>query len=122
MILNFFSVTCSEISLLIERQKVDRRHIEDAYFQYALLTTQAMYPGDFRLSDLSMHHNTPTTLIKFTAAYHEAFIKRYSGTYFKHELIYHCFIYRTQMQQASLWECTSNGWQYEKSQECLLCI
>lgn len=64
---------------MIERQKVDHRRIEDAFFQYALLTIQAMYPENIKLSDLPMHYNTSTTLINITATYHEAFMKRYSG-------------------------------------------
>lgn len=76
------SLPCSEVSLLMERQKVDRRRIEDAFFQYAVLITQAEYSEHIELSDLPMHHDTSNTLITFTAKFHEAFMKRHSGTCF----------------------------------------
>ena len=75
-------MTRSEVHLLMERQKVDCRRIEDAFFQYAVLITQAKYSEQFELSELPMHHDTSNTLITFTAKFHEDFMKRHSGMCF----------------------------------------
>ena len=65
--------------VLNERQKVDRRRIEDAVFQYALLTVASWYPEFLEPSKLPMHGQTTATIFDSTTVYHGAFMKRYSG-------------------------------------------
>ena len=69
------------VRLLHERQKVDRRCIEDSFFQYAALRIASWYPEHFKLSALQLHAMTTTTINNMTVVYHGAFMKRYSGTF-----------------------------------------
>lgn len=71
----------SEISRLTERQKVDRRRVDDAFFQYAILRASSWYPHKFNLSSLPLHGDTRNTLSMFTTIYHGAFMEKYSGRY-----------------------------------------
>ena len=80
----FFYTHNSEMLSLNERQKLDRRRAEDAFFQYAILT---WYPDYFNIQDLPLHASTMKTVTKFTEKYHEAFMDRYSGT----ANVYGCF-------------------------------
>lgn len=65
----------------MERQKLDRRRIEDAFFQYAVLRAASWYPHHFRIECMPLHAETVNTVSKFTAVYHGAFMERYSGLY-----------------------------------------
>ena len=76
-----YFITSSE-SLLTNREKLDRRRAEAAYFQFALLRVAAWYPHLFTLSDLSLHKNLENTLSKVTEIYHGAFMDTYAS---KHE-------------------------------------
>lgn len=69
-----------EESLLTERQRVDRRRMEDAFFQYALLRATSWYP-QFSVSALPLHSYVESTLSKFTCAYHGAFMEKYASKY-----------------------------------------
>lgn len=71
---------------LNERQKLDRRRAEDAFFQYAILKAASWYPDYFNIQDLPLHASTMKTVTKFTEKYHGAFMDRYSGT----ALLIHC--------------------------------
>ncbi len=64
---------------LHERQKLDRRRVEDGYFQYALLKAASWYPGKFSLEDLPLHSSTVKTVALFTKIYHGVFMDKYSG-------------------------------------------
>ena len=68
-----------ECSLLTERQRVDRRRVEDAFFQYALLRAASWYSHHFSLSTLPLHNDTLDTLSKFTTVYHGAFMEKYAS-------------------------------------------
>ena len=74
----------SEMSLLNNRIRIDRRRVEDAFFQYALLRTASMYPDMFALAELPLHADTRDTLSKFTTVYHKAFMDRYASMYHKY--------------------------------------
>lgn len=69
----------SELAALNEREKVDRRRVEDAMFQYAMLNVSSWYTTLLELSALPMHAQTTTTIFKSTTVYHGAFMKKYSG-------------------------------------------
>ena len=67
--------------LLTEREKLDRRRAEAAYFQYALLRVASWYPHLFKISDLTLHKNLGGALHKVTTVYHEAFMDTYASTH-----------------------------------------
>ena len=69
----------SELAALNERQRVDRRRIEDAVFQYALLEVSSWYDCLSELSNKPMHILTTATIFDSITVYHGAFMKRYSG-------------------------------------------
>ena len=73
--INYFS----ELAALNERQKVDRRRVEDAMFQYAMLNISSWYTSILELSTLPMHAQATTTIFRSAAVYHGAFMKKYSG-------------------------------------------
>lgn len=64
---------------LHQRQKIDRRRIEDAFFQYAVLKAASWYPLHFDLEHLPLHAATPNTVAHFVEKYHGAFMNLYSG-------------------------------------------
>ena len=66
-----------------ERVKVDRRRIEEAFFQYALLRVTLLYPDYFSVSTLPLHNKTIEILPKIVSVYHGAFMKRHAGNYSK---------------------------------------
>ena len=73
------SLKFSEVPALSEREKVDRRCVEDAVFQYAALNVSAWYACCLDMSKLPMHGQATNTIYESTAAYHGAFMKKYSG-------------------------------------------
>ena len=56
---------------------MDRRRLEDAHFQYAILRVAACY--DLKLSDLPLHGAANDTLLQIGNTFFEAFMKKYSG-------------------------------------------
>ena len=64
---------------LTQRLLLDRRRLEEAHFQYALLMVASWYPDHFKLSDLHLHGATQDTLLYVTGVYHRVFMKKYSG-------------------------------------------
>ena len=56
---------------------MDRRRLEDAHFQYAILRVAAWY--DLKLSDLPLHGAANDTLLQIGSTFYEAFMKKYSG-------------------------------------------
>ena len=66
-------------ALLADRQRLDRRRVEDAFFQYAMLRAASWYPHSFSLCTLPCHKDTTDTLAKFTAVYHGAFMNKYAS-------------------------------------------
>jgi len=73
---------CSELVALNERQMIDRRRVEDAVFQYALLQVTCWYDCLSDLSNKPMHVQATATIFDSTVLYHGAFMKRYSGNSF----------------------------------------
>ena len=59
---------------------LDRRRIEDAFFQFAVLEVVQWYPGEFDTSKLQLHHNATSTIYNVTAIYHGLFMKKWAGT------------------------------------------
>ena len=71
---------------LIEREKLDRRRAEAAYFQYAVLRVASWYPHLFNLFKLPLHSKHVTILSDVTEVYHGAFMELYAGIYSIHWL------------------------------------
>ena len=67
--------------ILSERVKVDRRRIEEAFFQYALLRVTLWYPDQLSMSTLPLHNKTMEILPRIVSIYHGAFMKRHAGNY-----------------------------------------
>ena len=67
------------LNFLDERQRVDRRRVEDAFFQFALLKAASWYPSIFNISKLPLHAKALETISNFTTVYHGAFMAKYSG-------------------------------------------
>ena len=65
------------IELLNEREYLDRRSLENAYFQFAILKVASWY--DRKLVDIPLHGYTKRTLIKICNIHYEAFMNRHSG-------------------------------------------
>ena len=64
-------------SALNQRRLLDKRRLEDAHFQYAILRVAAWY--NWRLSDLPLHGVANDTLLQISSTFYEAFMKKYSG-------------------------------------------
>lgn len=52
---------CRDIVKLMQRYQLDRRRIEDAYFQYAVLNVCSWYPEYFEIGTLALHNATDST-------------------------------------------------------------
>lgn len=65
---------------LESRQQLDRRHLEEAFMQYALLQVASWYPSSVSVERLHLHDELSSTLLKMTPQFHNAFIQKYAGT------------------------------------------
>lgn len=59
---------------------MDRRRLEEAFLQYALLKVAEWYPLQISIHKLYLHDGLSEMLLKATPLFHEAFTKKYSGT------------------------------------------
>jgi hypothetical protein len=64
---------------LKQRQNLDRRHLEDGFFQYALLNVCSWYSEILDLSQLRMHASIKSTLLTVLPKFHKAFSMKYAG-------------------------------------------
>lgn len=60
-----------------KRQKLDRRRIESAFFQYAALRVASFHPDLFQTSKLPLHSETVNTIAEMTTVYHGVFMRKY---------------------------------------------
>jgi len=64
---------------LVSRQKLDRRRLEEAYIQYAVLKVCQWYPS-IQLKDESFHEGTSSLLSHRVAPeFHTSFVTKYAG-------------------------------------------
>uniref|UniRef100_A0A1X7V592 Uncharacterized protein n=1 Tax=Amphimedon queenslandica TaxID=400682 RepID=A0A1X7V592_AMPQE len=63
----------------VPRHWIDRRHLEEDFFQYALLRISSWYPKDIPLSALKLHGEFDDTLLAMAPVFHNAFQKHYSA-------------------------------------------
>ena len=60
---------------------MDRRRLEAAFLQYALLKVAAWYPEYICISKLHLHDGLSETLLKVTPVFHHVFIQKNAGAY-----------------------------------------
>lgn len=58
---------------------MDRRRLQEAFFQYALLKVASWYPKHIALEKLILHDGLSDTLLKVTPLFHNAFTEKYAG-------------------------------------------
>ena len=58
---------------------MDRRRLEAAYLQYALLRVAKWYPTQINVQKLHLHEGLSETLLKATPLFHDAFIRKNAG-------------------------------------------
>ena len=58
---------------------MDRRRLQVAFFQYALLKVAAWYPNHVSINCLHLHEGLSETLMNMTPQFHKAFMDHYSG-------------------------------------------
>ena len=58
---------------------MDRRRLEDAFFQYALLNVASWYPEHICQKDLHLHEGLSETLTNMTPVFQKAFTEKYAG-------------------------------------------
>ena len=67
------------MSDLVDRYQMDRRRLEDAHFQFAILQAASWYPEHFDINTLALHSSTKNTLLDVTAVYHGVFMAQYAS-------------------------------------------
>ena len=72
----YFAFMFRAFDSLSGRLQLDRRRLEDAHFQYAILRVASWY--NFDLASLPLHGSTQETILCVVNSYHEAFMKKYS--------------------------------------------
>lgn len=70
---------------LQDRQRLDRRRIGDAFFQYAVLKVSAWYAPHFPLHQLPLHSSTSETPTKVTEVYHGMFMNTTEVRFYIHK-------------------------------------
>lgn len=65
--------------LLLERHNLDRRRVEDAYYQFAVLRVCSWYPSNFQMKDLALHNSTSGTMQQMVTNFHGIFMEKYSS-------------------------------------------
>ena len=61
------------------RQRMERRRLEEAFLQYALLNVSSWYPSEVVRDDLHLHQGLSESLLRITPLFHDAFIAKHSG-------------------------------------------
>ena len=64
---------------LDSRQQLDRRRLEEAFMQYALLRVASWYQSSINIERLYLHDGLNQTLLNTTPLFHNAFIQRYAS-------------------------------------------
>lgn len=85
-----FSVNKTAEDLLGEREQLDRRRLEHAHLQYALLQMIHFFPQSFSLKEISFR-NFDETVTKLAPALHEAFTAHYAGITRVLSFVNYCF-------------------------------
>jgi len=73
-----FSANKTAEEILKEREQLDKRRLEHAHLQYALLQMIHFFPGSFILKKISFK-NFSETITNLALSLHEAFTAHYAG-------------------------------------------
>ena len=65
--------------ILMERYSLDRRRIEDGFYQYAVLRVCSWYPQHFKLEEISLHSDCDESILNIITRYHDIFMEQYSS-------------------------------------------
>ena len=66
---------------------MDRRRLEEAHFQFAILQTASWYPQHLHVDKLALHGSTKSTLLDVISVYHGVFMAQYAGESFNYCII-----------------------------------
>ena len=58
---------------------MDRRRLEEAFLQYALLRVASWYPSHISIDKLHLHDGLSRTLLSSTPLFHKAFTQKNTG-------------------------------------------
>ena len=89
-----FSANKTAEEILKEREQLDRRRLEHAHLQYALLQMIHFFPGSFILKKISFK-NFSETITNLAPSLHEAFTVHYAGRTRPAAFIF-CCLFRSQ--------------------------
>ena len=64
---------------MLERYKLDRRQVETAHFQFAILQVASWYPQHLDICKLPLHSGLDDTVSLVLSRYHGAFMARNAG-------------------------------------------
>jgi hypothetical protein len=78
---------------------MDRRRLEEAYLQYALLKVSGWYSAHLSIEMLHLHDGLSETLLQATPSFHKAFLQKYSG---KPQVIFRVIGYSPQVWLVSI--------------------
>lgn len=67
------------MSIVVERYLMDRRRVEAAHFQFAILQVASWYPHVFDLCKLPLHSAVDDTLNSVVSIYHGTFMAQNAG-------------------------------------------
>lgn len=64
---------------LVGRFRLDRRRVEEAHFQFAILQVASWYPRVLNVKELCLHADTQDTLSSVVPVYHAQFLTSYAS-------------------------------------------
>lgn len=82
-----------EMRAIVERHKLDRRRLEAAHFQFAILQVAMWYPQHIDMEELHLHSALQTSLQTVVAVYHGAFMCKYASEFFAQSATLNMSIY-----------------------------
>ena len=68
-----------DMTIVVDRYRLDRRRVEAAHFQFAVLQVASWYPHQLELTKLRLHGGIDATLSSVVASYHGLFMAQYSS-------------------------------------------
>ena len=87
VLLQLFIINTRDDTQLTKRQMLNRRRMEEAFFQYAALKVSQWYPNAIDYTSVKLHSGTSETLEMITTVYHGAFMNKYAGMFQNYECI-----------------------------------
>lgn len=79
--INNIRTTCIPGNVRLDRYQMDRRRLEEAHFQFAILHMASWYPQHMDIDKLALHGSTKSTLLDVVSIYHGVFMDQYASVY-----------------------------------------